>query len=85
MHNRVNKELMAEDRKFEWLLGEGSIAEVVAMVKPHFYMNGEDPSGQKVGLIDEYQIWAFMVDPFNYYWWSTFNIEGDFALHVKKT
>ena len=56
MHNRVNKELMAEDRKFEWLLGEGSIAEVVAMVKPHFYMNGEDPSGQKVGLIDEYQI-----------------------------
>ena len=64
---------------------EGSISEVAAMINPRFNVNGEDPSRRKVGLVDEYQIWAFMVDPFNYYWWSTFNIEGDFALNVKNT
>ena len=56
MSNHVNKGLKSDDKKFERLLGVGSTAEVVAMIKPRFNMSGEDPSGRKVGLVDEYQI-----------------------------
>jgi hypothetical protein len=34
-------------------------------------MDGAKPRGSKVGLIDDYPIWCFLMDPFNYEWQIT--------------
>jgi hypothetical protein len=40
-------------------------------------MDGVKPHGSKVGLIDEYHIWCFLMDPFNYEWQITYVIDGN--------
>jgi hypothetical protein len=40
-------------------------------------MDGAKPRGSKVGLIDEYHIWCFLMDPFNYEWRITYVIDGN--------
>ncbi len=47
------------------------------MIDCHFYMDGAKPTGRNVGLIDEYHIWCFLMDPFNYEWCITFTIDGN--------
>jgi hypothetical protein len=42
-----------------------------------FNMDGAKPPGSKVGLIDEYHIWCFLLDPFNYEWRITYVIDGN--------
>jgi hypothetical protein len=72
MRNEINKGLNAENGKFNRLLGKGAAQQVVNMIKPRFNMNGENPDGRKVGLVDPHQIWAFMADPCNHSWRSNF-------------
>jgi hypothetical protein len=38
-------------------------------------MDGAKPPGSKVGLIDEYHMWCFLMDPFNYEWRITYGID----------
>lgn len=83
MRNEINKGLNAENGKFNRLLGEGAAQQVADMIKPRFNMNGENPDGRKVGLVDPHQIWAFMADPYNHSWRSKFAIEGSFPVHVR--
>ena len=83
MRNEINKGLNAENGKFNRLLGKGVAQQVVNMIKPCFNMNGENPDGRKVGLVDPHQIWAFMADPCNHSWRSNFAIEGSFPVHVR--
>jgi hypothetical protein len=40
-------------------------------------MDGARPPGHKIGLIDEYHIWCFSMDLFNYKWCITFAIDGN--------
>ena len=47
------------------------------MIDCCFNMDGAKPPGRKVGLIDEYHIWCFLMDPFNYEWRITFTIDGN--------
>ena len=84
MRNHINKGLNSEHGRFDCLLGDGYMAQVANMIRGRFNMDGTDPSGQKVGLVDKHQIWAFYVDPFNHHWRSTFRVEGSFAMHVKE-
>ena len=84
LKNHVNQGLNAEGPgKFDEILGEGALAQLVATIKDRFNMDGSDPSGRKVGLLDKHVLWAFLVDPFNHSWRSTFKMEGEFALHIK--
>jgi hypothetical protein len=47
-------------------LGAGSAKEIADVIDCCFNMDGAKPSGSKVGLIDEYHIWCFLMDPFSY-------------------
>ncbi len=51
---------------FDTVLGEGSRAEIVVVVRERFNMDGNDPSGCKVGLLDPHHLkygislWSFL-------------------------
>ena len=49
---------------FDELFGMGSRQQLVEFVRSRFNMNGVDPPGRKKGLIDRYQIWAHLIDPY---------------------
>ena len=72
LRNDLNKGLNVEDGKFDWIFGEGSRKEVAQMIRAHFNMDGRDPSGRKVGLLDRKDLMCFLVDPFSWEWRSTF-------------
>jgi hypothetical protein len=40
-------------------------------------MDGAKPPDSKDGLIDEYHIWCFLMDPFNYEWCINCIIDGN--------
>jgi hypothetical protein len=40
-------------------------------------MDGAKPPGSKVGLIDEYHIWCFLMDPINCKWCIAYVIDGN--------
>ena len=79
LRNQINAGLNADKNEFNVVLGEGSRKEVVYMIRDRFNMDGRDPSGRKVGLLDRFHYWCFMVDPFNHEWRSTFKLEPSFA------
>jgi hypothetical protein len=71
----VEHVIKGDDGKFDRILGPGS-AEVISNVIDCCYnMDGVKPPGRKVGIIDEYQIWCFLMDLFNYKWRITFVID----------
>ncbi len=76
--NAVDCVINGDDGKFDQILGLGS-AKVISDVLDccFFLMDGAKPTGCKVGLIDEYHIWCFLMDPFNYEWCITFVIDGN--------
>ncbi len=47
------------------------------MIDCCFIMDDAKPPDHKVGLIDEYHIWCFVMDPFNYQWRITFANDGN--------
>ena len=83
MRNAINKSLKDDPTKFDLMLGEGAKAEMINCWRTRFNMDGNDPSGAKVGLLNKWHIWAFICDPFNHKFRARFHIEGDFNLHVK--
>ncbi len=60
-----------------WFLGPGLAKKIKDMIDCCFNMDGAKPPGRKVGLIDEYHIWCFLMNPFNYEWRITFTIDGN--------
>ncbi len=66
-----------DDGKFDQILGPGSAKEIKDVIDCCFNMDGAKPPGRKVGLIDEYHIWCFFMDPFNYEWCNTFTFDGN--------
>ena len=47
-------------------------------------MDGIDPSGRKVGLLDRYHLMCLLVDPFSHEWRSTFFIQTNLAVLVNE-
>lgn len=66
--------------EFDELLGKGSVEEVMEIIRPRFNMDGLEPTGHKVGLLDCVHLMACLVDPYNHHWCSNFllgtNITG---------
>jgi hypothetical protein len=75
--NTVDHIIKGEDRKFDWIQGPGLANAISYVIDCRFNMDGAKPCGSKVGLIDEYHIWCFLMDPFNYEWRITYVIDGN--------
>ncbi len=75
--NAVVCVINGDNGKFDWILGPGSAKAISDVIGCPFNMDGAKPTGRKVGLIDEYHIWCFLMDPFNYEWRITFVIDGN--------
>ena len=54
------------------------------MIRERFNMNGEDPTGRKVGLLDRHHLMAFLCDPFCHEWRSTFKLQTPLAKLMKE-
>jgi hypothetical protein len=75
--NAVDHVINRDNGKFDWILGPGSAKEIKDVIDCRFNMDGAKPPGRKVGLIDEYHVWCFLMDPFNYEWCITFTINDN--------
>ena len=75
--NAVDHVINRDDGKFDRIFGPGSAKVISDVIGCRFNMDGVKPTGRKVGLIDEYHIWCFLMDPFNYEWRITFVIDGN--------
>ncbi len=74
----VNCIIKGEDGKFNRILGPRSAEVITNVIDCQFNMDSAKSPGSKVGLIDEYHIWCFlMLDPFNYEWLITYVIDGN--------
>lgn len=71
LRNEINMGLNDGDGNFDTVLGDDSRLEVAKMIRERFNMDGTDPSGRKVGLLDRVHLMCFLVDPFNHQWRST--------------
>jgi hypothetical protein len=72
----VDHVINGDNGKFDQILGPGSAKVISDVIGCHFNMDSTKPTGCKVGLIDEYHIWCFLMDPFNYEWHIIFVIDG---------
>jgi len=81
LRNDINKCLTPE---FDELLGQGSRAEVAGMIRERFNMDGVDPSGLKVGLLDEHHLMCFLCDPNSRVWRELFYLQTNKAALVRK-
>ncbi len=75
--NAVDCVINEDNGKFDRILGLGSAKEISDVINCCFNMDGAKPTDRKVGLIDEYHIWCFLMDPFNCEWCITFTIDGN--------
>ena len=84
LKNELNKGLHHGDPgDFDSMLGDGSAQEIADMVRVRFNMNGSHPGGAKVGLLDRYHWWCFIVDPNNAALRNKIHVK-DFALYVRE-
>ena len=75
LRNDINKGINFERGQFDVLLGQGARAEIANMIRERFNMDGKDPSGKKVGLLDRHHLMAFLVDPFAHDWRGKFELQ----------
>jgi hypothetical protein len=73
----VEHVIKGEDGKFDWILGLGSAKMISNVIDCHFNIDGAKPPCRKVGLIDEHQIWCFLMGLFSYECRITFLIDGN--------
>ena len=74
--NTVDCIINGDNYKFDRVLGTGSAKEIADVIDCCLNMDGVKPPGSKVGLIDEYHIWCFLMDSFSYEWRIAFAIDG---------
>ena len=43
-------------------------------IRVRFNMDDKKPKGRKVGMLDSYQLWAHIMDPFAYVWRDKFDV-----------
>ena len=85
LRNSLNQVLSSglneEMSTFNHVMGNGADAEVASINRVRFNMDGKDPTGGKVGLLDQYHIWCFLVDPYSRNLTPTIFIENK-AAHI---
>ena len=75
--NTITKALNNEGgQPFNSIFGDGSRSQLALFVRGRFKMDGVPPAGRKVGLLDTYQIWAHLVDPYSRYLQPAVAIQG---------
>ena len=79
--NDINKGVTKE---FAAVLGEEARDELTQLARERFNMDGKDPSGRKVGLLDRFHLMAYLCDPFGHEWRSTFKLKTPIATLVKE-
>ena len=84
MRNDINKGINFERGRFGVVLGVGARREIADMIRPRFNMDGKDPSGRKVGLLDRHHLMAFIVDPYSHEWRGRFELQTSKAELVSK-
>lgn len=84
LRNEINQGMSVGDGQFDEVLGEGARAEVAGMIRERFNMDGRDPSGRKVGLLDRHQLMAYLVDPYCHEWRDTFLLNTNKAELVRE-
>jgi hypothetical protein len=84
LRNELNAGLSKNEGEFSRVLGAGAAKEVADMIRERFNMDGLDPSGRKVGLIDRHHYWNFLVDPFNHELRSVFLVQPPKAILIKE-
>ncbi len=82
--NAVDHIIKGEDGKIDLILGARSAKVITNVIDCHLNMDSTKPPCSKVGLIDEYHIWCFLMDPFNYEWCITYIIDGNMILTFTK-
>jgi hypothetical protein len=75
--NAVDRVTNGDNGKFDRIFGPGSAKVISDVIGCRFNMDSLKPTGCKVGLIDEYHIWCFLMNPSNYEWCITFVIDGN--------
>ena len=63
------------------MMGSTAQLEIKKMVSSRFNMHDRDVGGQMVGLLGEYQLWAYLVDPFKHRLPFQLIIEGDGGMY----
>ena len=76
--NSISETVGGED--FDRLLGDGNKDDVKNMLEVRFNLHGGAVVGRKVGLLDHFHNWCYMVDPYNWEWRNTFKFEGEGGL-----
>ena len=61
------EESMEDPAEVVELFGDHAIEEITAIIESRFNMDGMEPAGRRVGLLDSYQLWCYAVDPFRDY------------------
>ena len=79
LRNEVNKGLNFDGGRFDEIFEAGARAEICNMVRERFNMDGKDPKGQKVGLLDRHHLMAWLVDPVAREWRPKFAFGADKA------
>ena len=75
---------VVNDPEFNQVLGVKASTDVMSMINCRFNMDGEKPSGtRKVGILDPYHIWCFLVDPFSSLLRNQVKIAGGIRVHAK--
>ena len=54
------------------------------MIRERFNMDGSDPDGRKVGLLDRHHLMCFLVDPFSWEWRHTFLLQTNLKQIVRE-
>jgi hypothetical protein len=81
LKNDINKGMTDE---FDAVLGDGAREEVWNMLSVRFNMDGFDPSGRKVGLLDRHHLMAFICDPCGHELRATFQIQTPLAALMRE-
>lgn len=84
LRNELNMGLIRNNCEFNRKLGNGAMQEVANMIRERFNMDGLDPDGRKVGLLDRHHFYCFLVDPFNHQLRSQFMLVPDTAVLIKE-
>jgi hypothetical protein len=83
IRNGINQVLNCKDADFSVIMGAEVKAAVIAMVRVRFNMDGVEPTGAKVGLLDQNQVWAHMVDPYKHQLSPAVHIQGGLPSHMR--
>ena len=85
MRNGLNAVLNDDygGRSFTTVMGATARLEITTMVSSRFNMHGRDVGGRKVGLLEKYQLWVYLVDPFKHHLPFQIAIEGDGGMDGK--